>query len=438
MALVFDLPDVGEGITEGELVSWLVEEGDHVEEDDPIVEVMTDKATVEIPSPRSGVILKRYNEEGDMVKVESPLVVIGEEGEDWEEGEAERKQTVKERQTAEKQAEKKEKEEEETQPEPATKTASADGNGKPAPEPSEGRTLATPATRRLAREKNVNLDNVEGTGKAGRVLKEDVLKYAETDGEAAVAEPETTAEPVPTTQEVEGEEPVESVPFRGVRKVISEAMSTSKDNAAHFTVVDEADMTRLVEIRNDLKEKAQEQNIKLTYLPFIFKALVPALKEFPRLNSSLDEESQEIKVKKYYHFGFACDTDEGLKVPVVNHVDQKSIFQLAREINDKAQRARDGDLSTDELQGSTFTVTSAGNIGGLFATPIINYPESAIMGIHEIKDRPVARDGEVVIRKMMYLSLSLDHRIVDGADGVRFSNRVIEFFEKPHHLLAEI
>lgn len=437
MALVFDLPDVGEGLKEGELVSWLVEEGDEVTEDQPLAEVMTDKATVEIPSPRDGFILERFHEPGELIQVETPLVVIGDEGEEWD-GDVEEAETSTPEDTEEDDS----KEEVETpsaEPEPQEETPVKPGESNDEVPVPEGRVLATPATRRLAREKQIDISQVEGTGEAGRVLKEDVLRHAEKETptpEHAGEEPSEEITP-PTFAPVEGSEEEESVPFRGVRKMVSEAMERSKENAAHFTCVDEVDMTRIVEIRKDLKERAEQQGISLTYLPFIFKALLPALREFPFLNSVLDKEAGEIRKKKYYHFGFACDTDEGLKVPVVEHVDQKSIFQLAAEIQEKAQKAREGTLSADELKGSTFTITSAGNIGGLFATPIINYPEVSIMGIHEIKDRPVARDGEVVIRKMMYLSLSLDHRVVDGADGVRFSNRVIDILENPHLLLAQ-
>ena len=435
MATVFDLPDIGEGIQEGEIVTWLVEEGDTIKEEEPIAEVMTDKATVEVPAPRSGVILKRYNNEGDMVDVHTPLVVIGDEGEEWEEDSADEAET----ETVDEEPEEEAVAEEEPDPEPdeaeSTISTSPTGNGQEVQEAPEGRVLATPATRRVAREKNVDISRVEGTGKAGRILKEDVLRFAEG-GPQEDEQPSTT--PTSPLDEITGEEDEETIPYSGVRKTIGKAMSTSKNNAAHFTHVDEVDMTQIVEARNALKEKAEERNVKLHYLPFIIKALVPALKEFPQMNSTLEEDEGQIRIKNYYHIGFACDTEEGLKVPVIRHVDKKSIFHIAQEIQEKAQAARDGTIDPQDLQGSTFTITSAGNIGGLFATPVINYPEVGILGVHEIKERPVAVDGEVDVRDMMYLSLSFDHRVVDGADGARFCNRIIEFLETPTLLLAEI
>lgn len=437
MATVFDLPDIGEGIQEGEIVTWLVEEGDTIKEEEPIAEVMTDKATVEVPAPRSGVILKRYNNEGDMVDVHTPLVVIGDEGEDWEEESADEAETETVDEEPEEEAVAEEEPEPEPEPEEAESTISTSptGNGQELQEAPEGRVLATPATRRVAREKNVDISRVEGTGKAGRILKEDVLRFAEG-GPQEDEQPSTT--PTSPLEEITGEEDEETIPYSGVRKTIGNAMSTSKDNAAHFTHVDEVDMTQIVEARNALKEKAEERNVKLHYLPFIIKALVPALKEFPQMNSTLEEDEGQIRIKNYYHIGFACDTEEGLKVPVIRHVDKKSIFHIAQEIQEKAQAARDGTIDPQDLQGSTFTITSAGNIGGLFATPVINYPEVGILGVHEIKERPVAVDGEVDVRDMMYLSLSFDHRVVDGADGARFCNRIIEFLETPTLLLAEI
>jgi len=439
MATVFDLPDIGEGIKEGEIVTWLVEEGDSIKEEEPVAEVMTDKATVEIPAPRSGIILKRYNNEGDTVQVDTPLVVIGEEGEGWESDGSEASEAsdtgTEEPEPASSPADQ--------EPEAAEADSGATATGTEAPplrsdngqeleQAPEGRVLATPATRRVAREKDVDISRVDGTGKAGRVLKEDVLRHAEqTDHEAV-------APTGPAREEISGEESEEALPYSGVRKMIGESMSASKENAAHFTHVDEVDMTRIVEARNNLKETAEERGIKLHYLPFIIKALIPAIKEFPIMNSTLDTEEGEIRVKNYYHIGFACDTDEGLKVPVIRHADRKSIFHIAQEIQEKAEAAREGTIDPDDLQGSTFTVTSAGNIGGLFATPVINYPEVAILGVHEIKERPVAIDGNVEVRDMMYLSLSFDHRVVDGADGARFCNRLIEFLETPTMLLAEI
>ena len=401
MTLEFKLPDVGEGVAEGELVKWLVREGETVSEDQPLVEVMTDKATVEIPSPRSGTILKIMAQEGDMVPVGAVMVVIGEEGEALE-SKAQKKQgpTVLESpESAEART-------------PSTQTRKAT------------KVLATPATRKLARELGVNLSQIQGTGAKGKVTKADVERHAE-----AEEKPSTTA----STSELE-----ERVPLRGIRRLVAERMVASKSTIPHFTYVDEVDMTEIVLIRKKAKPRAEEQGVKLTYLPFILKALVAALRDFPLMNATLDEEQEEITIKRYYHIGIATDTDDGLVVPVIRDVDQKSLFALAKELGEMSDKARRGKLALPDLQGGTFTLTSTGNIGGLFATPIINLPEVAILGVHQIQRRPVVRnETDIVIRDIMLLSLSLDHRVIDGAVGAKFMNRLIRCLEDPHHLFIE-
>ena len=212
-------------------------------------------------------------------------------------------------------------------------------------------------------------------------------------------------------------------------------MQKSKRNAAHFTYVDEVDVTNLVDTRESLKASAAEAGVKLTYMPFVIQATCAALKLFPMLNSTLDEEKQEIVVKRYCHMGFACDTEQGLVVPVIKDADQRSLLNLGAALQDLSARAREGKLSLDEVTGSTFTITNAGNIGGILATPVINYPEVAIVGVHKIADRAVVRNGSIVVRKMMNLSISIDHRIVDGADGARFMNEIIRLLEDPRRLL---
>ncbi len=341
MTLEFKLPDVGEGIAEGELVQWLVQEGETVSEDQPLVEVMTDKATVEIPSPRSGTILKIMAQEGDMVPVGAVMVVIGEEGEALE-SKAQKKQGP----TALESPERGEARTPSTQTRKATKV------------------LATPATRKLASELGVILSQVEGTGAKGKITKADVKRHAE-----AQEKPSTTV----STPELE-----ERVPFRGIRRLVAERMVASTSTIPHFTYVDEVDMTEIVLIRKKAKPRAEEQGVKLTYLPFILKALVAALRDFPLMNATLDEEQEEIIVKHYYHIGIATDTDDGLVVPVIRDVDQKSLFALAKELGELSDKARKGKLALPDLQGGTFTITSTGNIGGLFATPIINLPDSCL------------------------------------------------------------
>jgi pyruvate dehydrogenase E2 component (dihydrolipoamide acetyltransferase) len=284
--------------------------------------------------------------------------------------------------------------------------------------------LATPATRRLARELGIDIAQVRGTGPGGRVTDED-LKGGRRETPAS--------EPVATARANE-----ERVPLRGVRKTIAERMLKSAHAIAQVTHFDEVDVTELVLLREAFKGSAEKRGVKLTFLPLIIKALIPALKEFPYVNSSLDEGTGEIVLKKYYNLGVAADTEQGLLVPVIRDADRKDIFELSTEIERLAGRAKSGELGLEEVHGSTFTITNLGSVGGLFATPIVNYPEVAILGVHRITKRPVVKDGRIEVRDMMYLSLSFDHRVVDGAYAARFLNKVIDTIEDPKKLLSEI
>ncbi|GBC85392.1 Dihydrolipoyllysine-residue acetyltransferase component of pyruvate dehydrogenase complex [bacterium HR11] len=423
MAFEFRLPDIGEGMVEAEVVKWYVQEGDAIEEDQPMVELMTDKANVVIPSPRKGVVLKRFGREGEVVKVGSVLVVIGEPGEALETAEA--------------------------RVEAAVSAPAVPGAPAPAPTPGvgeatppPGRVLATPATRRLARELGVDLRQVPPTGPHGRVTKEDVIRFVEA--QRAPTAPPTPA-PTPPPVEVPAVPEVgppagleERIPLRGLRRVIARRMVQSKHTAAHFTYVEEVDMTELVRLREQMRPVAEAQGVRLTYLPFIIKAVVIGLKRFPIINASLDDEKEEIVLKKYYHIGIAVQTDQGLTVPVIHDADKRSLLDLAREVERLATAAREGRLGLHEVRGSTFTITSLGKLGGLLATPIINYPEVAILGVHKIEPRPVVRNGEIVIRHMMNVSLSFDHRVVDGAVGAEFTQVVREHLENPHLLFLQM
>lgn len=391
----FKLPDIGEGVAEGEILKWLVKEGDTVKEDDSLVEVMTDKVNVQIPSPRNGKVTRTLVKEGDVVKVGQSILVIEVAGDSLQ-PQAPPPQT---HQT------------EMRTPDAPLQTMQSGASDK---------VLATPSTRRLARELGLDIGLVRGTGPSGRVTDEDVRKAGQA----------------PSTQSQSFNE--ERVPLRGVRKAIAERMARSSRTVARVTHVDEADVTELVLLREAFRGSAEKRGVKLTFLPLIIKAVVPALKEFPYVNSSLDEESSEIVLKKDYNLGVAADTEQGLLVPVVKSADRKDIFELSSEIERLAGKARSGELSLDDVHGSTFTITNLGSVGGLFATPIVNYPEVAILGIHKIEKRPVIRDGKVEARDMMYLSLSFDHRVVDGAYAARFLNRVIETVEDPKRLLSEI
>ena len=425
----FRLPDIGEGIAEGEIVSWKVEVGQTVKEEDEFVEVMTDKATVMITVPFDGVISEIRCAEGDVVPVEAVIAVIDTQGAGGAPAAAEAAPAAA------------------AAPAPA-RTAAAPAPAAAAPAPaaaavafeqaSPGKVLAAPATRRRAREMGVDLHQVRGTGPRGRVTNDDLRGHLATPT-AATAAPAAAPKTIPTPQVPVSIAPAggeERVPFRGLRRKIADAMTRSKSTAAHFTYVDDINVTKLVALRKQAKAEFADKGVNVTFLPFIMKAVVEAMKRYPMMNSALDETTNELVIKHHYDFGIATDTDNGLIVPVVKNVDRKSIAELALDIQTLAQNTREGNVSRDDLTGGTFTITNAGNIGGLFATPIINFPEVAILGVHAIKKTPVINDdGEVEAGHVMYLSVSIDHRIVDGATGAHWMNVVKEYLEAPSRLL---
>ncbi len=476
MPFEYKMPDIGEGLTEGEIVSWLVKEGDAVKEDQPIVEVMTDKATVELPAPRSGKIAKILAEEGDVVEVGTVFVHIeegagedepkkekgDEEDEDEEQGkQADKKKAAKKKEKeaesqnggdgakAKTEKKKEEPKEEKMLFESSSPTAggqvsakrqkdaaqSDGGNGR-----RSGKVLAAPAVRQLAREKDVDLSQVPASGPKGRVTRDDVENYLETGG--GVVQMKKGA-PAPEAMAVPEGRAEKRVPLRGLRRVISDAMARSKRTAAHFTYVEEVDVSALVELREKGKKIGLEQyDVKLTYLPFIIKATCAALKQYPIVNSAYDETTQELVYREYYDMGIAVATDAGLIVPVVRDADKKDMFTMQKEMVDLSERTRQGKAKPEELRGSTFTITSLGKTGGLLATPVINHPEVAIMGVHAIKDKPVIKKDEngeprIVPGKVMNLSFSFDHRIVDGAVGADFAQAVIRYLESPELMLLE-
>jgi pyruvate dehydrogenase E2 component (dihydrolipoamide acetyltransferase) len=436
--LEFRLPDIGEGVVEGELIRWLVKPGDVVAEDQPMFEVMTDKATVEIPSPRKGTIVATHGKEGEIIKVgdvvvalemaagETAPVIHGHGGRtDAPPAPPAAPTPVAAPAPASAQP---------VASQPAVVPASV---AAPAVEPlapvREGRALATPATRKLARDMGLDLQLVPGTGDRGRVTKEDVRQFAERKLAAA-----TRATTTPVAVPVLNAALEDRIPLRGMRKKIAEKMVQSKFTAPHFTYMDELEASKLIGLRAELKAQAQAEGVKLTYLPFIMKAVVAALKKYPHLNASLDDASGEIVLKRYYNLGIAVAGEQGLVVPVIKDVDRKGILQLAREVQDAAERARVGRSLPDELRGGTFTLSSIGSVGGLFATPILNHPEVGILAIMKIQERPVVRDGQIVIGHMMNLALSFDHRVVDGSVGADFTNHVIRLLEQPGRLLLEM
>jgi pyruvate dehydrogenase E2 component (dihydrolipoamide acetyltransferase) len=438
----FKLPDIGEGIAEGEIVSWKVKAGQAVKEEDEFVEVMTDKATVTITVPVTGVIAELCCKEGDVVPVGTVIARIdaGAAG-----GSASGKQEPVKQEAPKQEAPK----QEATKQEAPAKAAAAPAAKAPAPaaapaakaapfvQASPGKVLAAPATRRRARELGIDLATVAASGPRGRITNDDLAGAGAGARPAAAAAPAGGGRafaPVAIAPAPAGRTE-ERTPFRGLRRKIAEAMTRSKFTATHFTYVDDIDVTELVKIRGEAKKAFADKGVNITYLPFVMKAIVAAMREFPMMNSSLDEVTQELVVKKYYNFGIATDTDNGLIVPVIKDVDHKSIGELAKDLQDLAARTREGKVTVDDLTGGTFTITNAGNIGGLFATPVINFPEVAICGVHAIKDAAIVKDGQIVAGKKMYLSVSIDHRIVDGATGARWMNVVKDHLEQPFRML---
>jgi pyruvate dehydrogenase E2 component (dihydrolipoyllysine-residue acetyltransferase) len=401
MAFEFRLPDIGEGVVEGEVVKWHVKTGDAIAVDQPMVEVMTDKATVEIPSPRAGTVKELRAAEGSIAKVGSVLVVIEEAG---------GAKTVE-------------------PPKPVVEHKPEAPKLVSVPK-TEGKVLATPATRKLARDLGVDLSTVAASGPNGRVTKDDV--QAAAGGQVSVAALQPVAVPVASQA---GDE---RIPFRGVRKKIAENMHRSRQTAAHFTYVEECDMTELVALRGRAKKRAEERGIKLSFLPFIVKAVCAGLKKFPIVNSTLDEAKQEIVLRKRYHIGVAAATEAGLVVPVLRDADQRSLFDIGKSLDELSEKTRTGKATRDEITGSTFTISSLGTLGGMLATPIINFPEVAVLGVHKIKQMPVVRNGEIVVRDIMNLSISLDHRIVDGYEGAQFLQHVISLLEDPTLMFMEM
>ena len=438
--LEFKLPDIGEGVTEGEIVNWLVQEGDAVAENQEMVEVMTDKATVTIGAPQAGQVSELRFKVGDTVPVGQVLVVLelGAGGGD----------SAKVAPAPEAAA-----------PAPAAKpapsggpVASAVGDIKeslpgmappaaPKPSPTNDfytdKPLAAPATRKLARELGVDLRTVEPSGSAGRVTREDVERHATQAKPAPAPATSGAAAPAPAAPpRVSAAD--ERVPIRGLRKRIWESMSRSKHSAAHFNYIEECDVGRLNELKDRAKVHAEKSGVKLTFLPFIVKAVVAALKRHPRLNSVVDEQAMEHVLRKNYDIGIAVATDAGLIVPVVRAADRLSILEIAAEIERLASAARAGKSAREDLGNSTFTVSSLGRLGGLLAPPIINHPEVGIMGVHAAKKRPVVRGDQIVIGEVMNLSFSFDHRIIDGDVGAVFAQDIVSYLENPDRLLVEM
>jgi pyruvate dehydrogenase E2 component (dihydrolipoyllysine-residue acetyltransferase) len=493
----FRFPDVGEGITEGELLAWKVKEGDTVSEDQTLAEMETDKAVVELPSPSAGRVARLHADEGDIVQVGDVLVTFEESAA------AELAPEPVAEPVAEAAAEPVAEPVAEAAAEPEPYTGSVVGQLEEAPEeepeaavtaptpsasPLGAEVLAMPSVRALAKELGVDLTAIRGTGPGGRIIKQDVEDVAEAaaygapglptavapstkaaSGRAAspepsavperhvAAPPSAAAEPsaavgpsaVPSaeplalvpalggTVEADSFGLIERVAFRGVRRTMAKHMAESVAKQAQVTTVDEADVTIIKRIREKERTVAAERGVRLTYLAFVIKACTASLKRFPRLNAVLEESKEAFVLKRYYNVGIAVDTKYGLVVPNIKDADRKSIFRIAEEIVDLVDRAGERRLDLSDLQGGTFTITNYGAIGGTFATPVINYPEVAILGMGRVRELPIVREGKVTTRLTLPLSLTFDHQLIDGAEAVRFLNLVMGYLEDPDLLLLE-
>ncbi|GMU59818.1 MAG: dihydrolipoamide acetyltransferase component of pyruvate dehydrogenase complex [Myxococcaceae bacterium] len=410
----FKLPDLGEGVVEGEIVAWLVKPGDAVKEDQGLVELMTDKATVTVPSPRAGKVLKTYGAVGEMAKVHKPLVDL------------------------------------ETAGGASAGAPAKSGNGHAAvtsaPAPVAARAtgappekvLATPVTRRMAREHHIDLAQVSGTGPQGRVLKSDVEAFLSSGGprgNAAVS----TARPAQSWVPLSSTAVDQRIPIRGLRKKIAEKMVKSKFTAPHYAFVEEVDVSALVSLREVMNERLKPEGVKLSFLPFFVKAVTMAFRRFPQVNANMDEAAQELIVRGEQNLGIAAMTEQGLTVPVLRRADQRGLKDLSAEIARLANAARDSKLKLEELSGGTFTITSLGQTGGLFATPIINHPEVAIMGVHRMRKRPLVNENDqLVIRPVMNFSFCFDHRVIDGATGADFAYEVLRYIEQPGLFMLDL
>lgn len=433
MQYLFKFPDIGEGLTEGKIFQWYVEKGQSVKAGDALVEMETDKVVADIPSPKAGVVVKTYGNIGDTVQVGDVLIELEIEGVAGAEAQAVAKE----------------------KPAPVTEhiveeknfgvvgkiEAAGDGAYLPSsgegfipvqetPPKSRGKLLSTPVARAMAKDMGVDINLVTGTGPSGRVTKKDIEQYHNSKGYLSTPK----QQPLP---EFRPDVLIEPVPLTQIRKTIAKNMLRSRQSTAHMSAMDEVEVSELVALRDKYNLKYAEQQVKLSYLPFIIKAVTLALKAHPVLNAELDMENEQIIYKKYYNIGIAVDTPEGLVVPVIKDADSKSIIELSKELEDLGSRAQNRKLTLNELRTGSFTITNYGSIGGYFAVPVINYPQVAILGIGRITEKPVVKDDRIVIGKVLPISMSVDHRIVDGGEVGRFMNDLIGYLKDPISMFLE-
>lgn len=427
MRYIFNFPDIGEGLDEGTILEWYIVKGQEIKSGDPIVKMETDKVVTDIPSPKTGKVSMMYGKIGEVIHVGNPLIEIEMEGIEGAAALAEinkpQFETVEEEGAG------------------VVGTLEVAGNNAYLPSSDEGagfqkkvdekpakKVLATPVARAFAKDLNIDINKITGTGPGGRVMKEDIKKYFESSKRM-----EDQAKIVPQL-------PTDRITYKTltqIRKTIAKNMTTSKHTAVHMTVHEEVEITELIRIRGKFKKQFADKDIKLSYLPFILKALALSLKKHPSLNAELDLEGNQMVYKNYFNLGIAVDTDDGLVVPVIRDVDQLTIAELAIQVNEISRKARNRELSLNDMKDGTFTVTNYGSIGGLFAVPVINYPQAAILGIGRLIEKPIFKGSEVVKGSFFPLSLSVDHRIVDGGETTRFINTLIGYLNEPVSMIIE-
>ncbi|TCN70162.1 dihydrolipoamide acetyltransferase family protein [Acetobacteroides hydrogenigenes] len=424
MRYIFNFPDIGEGLDEGIIAEWHVTKGQQVKSGDPLVLMETDKVVTDIPSPKSGTIVATYGKVGETIHVGSPLVEIEIEGVVGEEAVAE--------------ATKKDFVEPSEEPieegsfgvvgtievagNKAFLPASEEGVAEtPSAEKPQKKALATPVARAMAKEFNVDINSIKGTGPGGRITKEDIHKYVNGAGKPTVQR----------TEVAHVEDQVTYEPLTQIRKTIAKTMSLSKQNAVHMTVHEEVEISELMRVREKYKVVLAERNIKLTYLAFIVKATALALKQHPALNAQLDLDNNRMVYKHYFNIGIAVDTHEGLVVPVIRNADKLSIAEIAAQISALSEKAKERKLTLDDMKDGTFTITNYGAIGGIFANPVINYPQSGILGVGRLLKKPIVKGDQIAIGNILPLSLAVDHRIVDGGETTRFLLRIMRYLEDP-------
>lgn len=429
MRYIFNFPDIGEGLDEGTILEWYVKKGQTVKVGDALVKMETDKVVADIPSPREGVIVAVYGKVGETIHVGNALAEIEIEGVHGDAAQELVKETAVTEAVKEEGA-------------GVVGTLEIAGNNAFMPASDEGtmekdqsqitnhnvKALATPVSRAIAKELGVDINQVSGTGPGGRVMKDDIVKFKQ---QLSYSAPLASAKPSDDSDLIEVEK------LTQIRKTIAKNMIQSKHNAAHMTVFDDADVAELIRLRNKFKEKYVSEGIKLSYLPFILKATAIALKKHKMLNSEMDMENGTMIYKKYYNIGIAVDTEDGLLVPVIKNVDKKSIKELAKEIAEISEKARTRSIKLEDMKDGTFTVTSFGSIGGKYAVPVINYPQAGILGIGRIYETPVVKNGQVAVGSVLPLSLSVDHRIVDGGEVSRFLNDIIVYLSEPVMMVME-